>query len=65
MTKERQLVPLAEVHRRPGYEWVTPRRARRLRAEHRVPYHKLDGRIFFDLADIDAYVEAGRVEAVR
>jgi hypothetical protein len=32
-------------------------------AERRIAYHKVDGRVLFDLADLDAYAEAGRVEA--
>jgi hypothetical protein len=42
--------------------WATERRLRRYVAEHRVQFFKVDGRILFDLADLDAYVEAGRVE---
>ena len=54
------LVPLMKVQEhRP---WATERRLRRYVAEHRVQFFKVDGRILFDLADLDAYVEAGRVE---
>lgn len=42
--------------------WVTERRLRRFVSEKRVPFFKIDGRIFFDLADLDAYAEAGKVE---
>jgi hypothetical protein len=55
------LVPLTEVSQhRP---WAKERLLRRYVAEHRVPFYKVDGRILFDLADLDAHVEAGRVEA--
>ncbi len=43
--------------------WVSERRARRWVAEHRVPFYKVDGRILFDLAEVDARAESGRVEA--
>ncbi len=56
------LVPLVKVPtERP---WATERKLRRMVAEHRVRYYKVDGRILFDLADLDAYAEAGRVEPV-
>lgn len=57
----RQLTPLKKVpeHR----DWVTERFLRRLVAEHRVPYFKAGGKVLIDLADIDAFAEAGRVEA--
>jgi hypothetical protein len=59
--RQPDLVPLTEVpNRRP---WATIRRLRRLVAEKRVPYYKIDGRVMFDLADLDAHAEAGRVEA--
>ena len=58
----RQAIPLKRVpeHR----TWTTERLLRRLVAERRVPYHKCGGKVLFDLADLDAYAEAGRVEAV-
>jgi hypothetical protein len=57
----RQLVPLKRVqdHR----TWATERLCRRLVSEHRVAFHKVSGKILFDLADLDAYAESGRVEA--
>jgi hypothetical protein len=63
----RQLVALGLVpEHRP---WTTTRLLRRLVSERRIPFHKLgDGRcsrILLDLADVDAYAERGRVEAVR
>ncbi|MGO9457607.1 MAG: hypothetical protein ACLP62_11245 [Acidimicrobiales bacterium] len=63
----RKLVALLEVpdHR----PWATKRLLRRLVYERRIPFHKLgDGRcarVLIDLDDLDAYAEAGRVEAVR
>jgi len=60
-TTSKFLVPLMEVpEHRP---WAKERLLRRYVAEHRVPFYKVDGRILFDLADLDAYVEARRVEA--
>lgn len=61
----RTLVPLKEVqHHRP---WATERLLRRLVYERRIPFHKLGpgerARVFLDLADVDTYAEAGRVEA--
>lgn len=44
--------------------WVSERRTRRWVAEHRMPFYKVDGRILFDLAEVDARAEAGRVDAV-
>jgi excisionase family DNA binding protein len=57
----RQLVPLKRVpeHR----AWTTERLLRRLVSEHRVAFHKVGGKVLFDLADLDDYAEAGRVEA--
>lgn len=57
----RNLVPLLEVpqHR----SWISERWLRRLVYERRIPYHKVGGRIFFDLADLDAWAESGRVSA--
>jgi len=58
----RQLVPLKQVpeHR----TWTTERILRRLVAEKRIAFHKCGGKVLIDLADLDAYSEAGRVEAV-
>jgi len=56
----RDLVPITEIERhRP---WCSVRYARRLVAERRVPFHKVGRRVLLDLADLDNYVEAGRVE---
>jgi len=57
----RQLVPLKQVpEHRP---WTTERILRRLVAEKRVAFHKVGGKVMFDLADLDEYAESGRVEA--
>ena len=63
MSKEqRELVPLKQVpERRP---WLTERKLRRFVAEKRVTYYKVGGNVLFDLADLDSYAEAGRVEAL-
>jgi excisionase family DNA binding protein len=42
---------------------VTKRFVRRLVAEKRIPYHKLGKLVRFDLRDLDAYAEAGRVDS--
>jgi hypothetical protein len=56
----RQLVTLQQaVEQRP---WLTERWLRRLVYERRVPFHKVGNRLVFDLADLDALVERGRVE---
>jgi hypothetical protein len=38
---------------------------RRLRAELRVPSYVIGKRIYFDLSDLDRYVDAQRDEAVQ
>ncbi len=43
---------------------VTPRFIRRLVAERRLPFVKLGRHVRFDPADLDRFIEAGRVEAV-
>jgi excisionase family DNA binding protein len=48
-----------------GYLSVTPRMLRRLWAERRVPAVKVGSLVRFDRADLDRYIEASRVEAVR
>ncbi|MBK9180968.1 MAG: DNA-binding protein [Acidimicrobiales bacterium] len=56
----RQLVTIPQaVEARP---WLTERYLRRLVAERRLPYHKVAGRLLFDLADLDAHAEEHRVE---
>jgi len=42
--------------------WTTEPFLRRAVKEKRIAYHKAGGKLLFDLADIDAYAEAGRVE---
>jgi hypothetical protein len=42
----------------------TERQLRRYVAEHRLPFYKIDGRIYFDLDELDQHDAAGRVEAV-
>lgn len=41
-----------------------PRFVRRLVAERRIPYVKLGSHLRLDEVDLDAFVEAGRVDAV-
>jgi excisionase family DNA binding protein len=60
---KRELVSLKEAtHLRP---WLTERYGRRLIGERRIPFHKLGSKVLLDLADLDAFAEAGRVEAVH
>jgi hypothetical protein len=56
----RQLTPLLEV---PAQRHWTERQLRRMVAEKRVPFYKVEGRILFDLNELDEYAERGRVEA--
>lgn len=42
--------------------WLTERWLRVLVYQRRIPYRKVGGRLLFDLADIDALADAGRVE---
>jgi hypothetical protein len=57
----RQLVTLRQaVEQRP---WLTERWLRRLVLERRVPFHKVGGKVLFDLADLDNLAEHGRVES--
>jgi excisionase family DNA binding protein len=43
---------------------VSPRFVRRLIAQRRVPYLKVGKFVRFDMADLDAWLEACRVESV-
>ncbi|MDQ2586007.1 helix-turn-helix domain-containing protein [Saccharothrix yanglingensis] len=45
------------------YMSTTERFVRRLIAERRIPFHRLGRLIQFKRADLDAFIEAGRVEA--
>ncbi|MFE2752814.1 helix-turn-helix domain-containing protein [Actinosynnema sp. NPDC059335] len=45
------------------YMSTTERFVRRLVAERRIPFHRLGRLIRFKKADLDAFIEAGRVEA--
>jgi len=45
------------------YMSTTVRFVRRLVAERRVPFHHLGRLVRFKRADIDAFIDAGRVEA--
>lgn len=56
----RRLVTLPQVlEERP---WTTEPWLRRLVKERRVPYFKAGGKLLFDLDEIDAFAERGRVE---
>jgi hypothetical protein len=56
----RNLVPLLQVpDQRPCY---TARWLRRAVYERTIPFHKIGGRVFFDLDDLDAIAERGRHE---
>jgi hypothetical protein len=54
-------VPLAEVPMHRPHK--TKRVLRRYVEEKRVPFFRIDGRIFFDLDDLDAHDNAGKVDA--
>jgi hypothetical protein len=45
--------------------YLTERQLRRWRAERRVTTYSAGGHVLFDLDDIDRYIEASRIEAVR
>lgn len=67
MDKQRQLVPISQVHEhRP---WATTRYVRRLVETRRIPFHKLgtarSARVLIDLDDLDRFAEASRVDAAR
>ncbi|GMU78731.1 MAG: hypothetical protein AMXMBFR46_15250 [Acidimicrobiia bacterium] len=55
---------LLDVDAAAQYLSVTPRFIRRLVAERRVPFVRLGRHLRFDPADLDRFVEAGRVDAV-
>lgn len=58
MTRQLRTLPQVLEER----SWTTEPFLRRLVKEKRVPFHKAGGKLLFDLADIDAYAERGRVE---
>jgi len=61
-TQDRQLATFRQtIEARP---WLNDRWLRRIVSERRVSFHKVGGRLLFDLRDIDALAEAGRVESV-
>jgi excisionase family DNA binding protein len=45
------------------YVETSPRHIRLLIQQRRVPYFKVGGKIRFDLADLDAWLDANRIEA--
>ena len=55
---------LLDVEGAAEYLSVTPRFIRRLVAERRVPFVKLGRLLRFDPADLDRFVDSGRVDAV-
>jgi len=59
--KQRHLVDLAEAS---AYIARNPKYLRRLVASRQIPYHKIGGRLRFDLADLDELIDASRIEAV-
>lgn len=56
----RQLVTLKQALEQ--RQWLTEPWLRRRVHERRIPYFKVDGILLFDLDDLDAYAERGRVE---
>lgn len=55
---------LLDVDGAAAYLCVAPRFIRRLVAERRLPFVKLGRHLRFDTADLDHFIEAGRVDAV-
>ncbi len=45
--------------------WFTERYGRRLVASRQIPHHKIGGKVFVDLADVDEYAERCRVDSVQ
>jgi excisionase family DNA binding protein len=61
-TRQQHLVRLKDaVDMRP---WLTLRWLRRAVFERRVPYYKVGALVLIDLNELDAYVEAARVDAI-
>jgi excisionase family DNA binding protein len=46
------------------YLGTSARFVRRLIAERRIAFHKLDAHVRISLADLDAFAQAGRVEPI-
>lgn len=57
--------PLLDVQAAADYLGVSAHFIRRLVRERRVPFHHVGKYVRFRPADLDAFVEAGRVEAAR
>ncbi len=60
----RRLYPLIECPNVPGYAWTSERWLRRQTYEGRLPCYKVAGKVLVDLDDLDAFIEAGRRDAV-
>jgi excisionase family DNA binding protein len=56
---------LVDVTGAAAYLGVSPRFIRRLVAERRVTFVRLGRHLRFDLADLDRFIDAGRVQAVE
>lgn len=56
---------LLDVNAAAAYLDVSPRFVRRLVAERRLAFIKLGRHVRFDVADLDLFISAGRVEAVE
>lgn len=54
---------LLDVEGAAEYLSVTPRFIRRLVAERRLPFVKLGRHLRFDTADLDRFINAGRIDA--
>lgn len=55
---------LLDIEGTAGYLGTTVRHVRNLIARREIPYHKVGRLVRFDLADLDAWLDANRVEAV-
>jgi excisionase family DNA binding protein len=59
--KHRTMVPFEEGR---SYIGCSERHLRALVYRRDIPYHKVGRLVFFDLDDLDAWLDANRVEAV-
>jgi len=62
MNKKKRILTLVEAAE---YLNVNPRFMRRLVAERRITFHKVGRFLRFDQNDLDAFLDAGRVERIE
>lgn len=61
---EQSLARILDVPGAAAYTGTSERFVRRLVAERRLPYLKIGRHVRFEIADLEAFIAAGRVEAV-